>query len=209
MTVPVLLLPPSQLLGTGGGNNGYDCSAWLAAGGPGFDSAQTYCYTTSRPFCSHVAISNALGAPGAPPVESLFLISKVEPEDFGVEEVMSGFGRVVDRGILQDLSVSRIDMLMAHQAGRAAGSSNVKPLCYNASAGAEGSFAVCRSQMMRTFLALVAKGDARSIAVSNWQVRDLQQAFDEFGVYPSANEIEIHPWCVGQHSPCAAQLEDC
>ena len=96
---------PRILLGTGGGHNNYNISAWLAAGGGGFDSSQTYCYTTSRPFCSHVAISNALGDARAPPLADLFIISKVEPEDFGDAAYMNGFGRVIDRGILQDLSV--------------------------------------------------------------------------------------------------------
>ena len=45
----------------------------------------------------------------------IFLISKIEPEDFGGLLAISDFGRVLDRGILQDLSTSRIDMLMAHQ----------------------------------------------------------------------------------------------
>ena len=178
---------PRMLLGTGGGGGGYDAGAWLAAGGAGFDSAQTYCYTTARPFCSHVAISNALAA--APAVPAPFVISKVEPEDYGVLDVISGFGRVVDRGILQDLSLQSIDMIMMHQAGRSAGASNVRPACYNASAGAEGTYAVCRLQAFASFLALVKKGVARSAAVSNWVVRDLQQVFDAFGVFPSALEV--------------------
>lgn len=41
---------PRVLLGTGGGNGGYDAAAWLAAGGPGFDSAYTYCYNTNAPY---------------------------------------------------------------------------------------------------------------------------------------------------------------
>jgi len=106
---------------------------------------------------------------------------------------MNGFGRVIDRGILQDLSVPYIDMIMAHQAGRAAGG-NTRPPCYNASAGAEGTFAECRRLMFASFRAAVALGHARAIGVSNWQVRDLQQAFDAFGVFPSALEVEVHPW---------------
>ena len=38
---------PRMLLGTGGGNGGFDAMAWLNAGGTGFDTAQTYCYFTT------------------------------------------------------------------------------------------------------------------------------------------------------------------
>ena len=154
------------------------------------DSATTYCYTATRPFCSHVAISNALGAPGAPPAGDLFIISKIEPEDMGTEAVMTGFGRVFDRGILQDMSLDRLDMLMAHQAGRSATANNVRPACFNGSAGAEGTYAACRLQMFATFLALEKRGLIRATAVSNWQIRDLQQVFDAFSVWPSALEVE-------------------
>ena len=65
-TIPLAWTPgptvaiPRMLLGTGGGDRGYDVAAWLAAGGPGMDSAYTYCYNTAAPYCSHVAIDNAV-----------------------------------------------------------------------------------------------------------------------------------------------------
>jgi diketogulonate reductase-like aldo/keto reductase len=185
---------PRVLLGTGGGGGGYDAAAWLAAGGAGFDSATTYCYTTSNPFCSHVAIANALAlAPGSSP----FIISKIEPEDFAADVGwLTGFGRVVSRGILQDLSVSSVDIVMFHQAGRHETDSNVRPECFNASAAADGrgAYADCRVATFRALQAAVKAGAARAIAVSNWQVRDLLQVFDALGVFPSALEVEVHPY---------------
>jgi len=208
ITVPTLPLAhtngstvaiPRLLLGTGGGNGGFDALAWLSVGGTGFDTSQTYCYYfspkrngTPAAACSQVAIANAVSVAGVDR-SALFIVSKIEPEDFGVLDVLSGFGRVVDRGILLDLSTPYVDVLMMHQAGRAAGA-NVRPACYNASAGAEGTFAVCRLQTYVAFQQLVAKGLARAVAVSNWQVRDLQQVFAATGTYPAALEVEVHPW---------------
>ncbi len=190
---------PRMLLGTGGGGGGYNASAWLevaGALGTGFDSAYTYCYNTAAPFCSHVAIYNAVSS-SAVSYASLFIISKIEPEDFGPTSVMSGFGRVVDRGILQDMAISKLDMLMAHQAGRHETDTNVRPACFDASAAGpagNGTYYACRLQMMRSFLAIQASGTVRSVAVSNWKIRELQQVFDATGVFPAANEIEIHPY---------------
>jgi diketogulonate reductase-like aldo/keto reductase len=190
---------PRMLLGTGGGGGGYNVSAWLevaAALGTGFDTAYTYCYNSAAPFCSHVSIYNAVAQAGLSP-SSLFYISKTEPEDFGPAAYMSGFGRVVDRGILQDMAIPRVDMLMAHQAGRHSTDNNFRPPCFNLSAAGPagpGTYAGCRVEMMEGFLAIQKAGLARSVAVSNWQVRELQQVFDATGVFPAANEIEVHPY---------------
>ena len=69
---------PRVLLGTGGGGGGYDAGLWLRAGGPGFDSAYTYCYNSAAPFCSHVAIWQALQEARLAP-NATFIISKIEP----------------------------------------------------------------------------------------------------------------------------------
>jgi diketogulonate reductase-like aldo/keto reductase len=184
---------PRVLLGTGGGGGGFDASLWLNNGGMGFDTAQTYCYTSVNPFCSHVAIANAMASSSA---AQPFLISKIEPEDFGPVDFMSGFGRAVTRGILQDLSVSRVDMLMAHQAGRHETDTNVRPPCFNISGATDGTgtYNGCRIQMMQSFLSLVASGVASSIGVSNWQIRDLVAVYNATGAWPSALEVEVHPY---------------
>lgn len=195
---------PRILLGTGGGRGGYDVDLWLSAApsGSGADTSSTYCYFTTpegrksqSSMCSQVAIANSLSAAGLS-ASSQFLVSKIEPEDFGVLEVLSGFGRAVDRGILLDMSISKLDALLMHQAGRSAGASNVRPACFNASAAAsgEGTYAQCRLQTFLAFQALQEKGVVRSIGVSNWQIRDLQQVFAATGVYPSLLEVEVHPW---------------
>lgn len=197
-TLPLAWLPsgasvsiPRVLLGTGGGGGGYDVQAWMAAGGPGFDTSSTYCYASSSPYCSQVAIGNAVAAGGAPG----FVLSKIEPEDFGSAAALNGFGRPVSRGILQEMSLPRLDMLMFHQAGRSESADNVRPLCFNASAAADGrgTYADCRVETFTAMQQLVKAGVARSIGVSNWQIRDLQQVFAATGAFPSALEIEVHP----------------
>ncbi len=167
--------------------------------GPGFDTAQTYCYFTSprrdgfpAAACSQVAIANALSVLGVAP-SAQFIVSKIEPEDFGALDVFSGFGRVFDRGILQEMTLPALDMLMFHQAGRGEGAQNPRPPCFNASAGSEGAYAACRVATFAAMQQLVQKGAARSIAVSNFQVRDLEQLFNATGAWPSALEVEVHP----------------
>lgn len=191
---------PRILLGTGGGNGGFDAALWLQSGGPGFDTAQTYCYFTSprrnglpASACSQVAIANAASVLNVS-YKGLFIISKIEPEDFGVLDVFSGFGRVFDRGILQEMTIPALDMLMFHQAGRSKGVSNVRPACFNASAGEEGTYALCRLATFTAMQQLVRAGTVRSIGVSNWQVRDLVQVYNATGAWPSALEVEVHPW---------------
>lgn len=190
---------PRILLGTGGGGGGFDAGAWLQRGGPGFDTAQTYCYYTSprrdglpASACSQVAIANALSVLGVPPA-SQFIISKIEPEDYGPLSAFSGFGRVFDRGILQEMTLPALDMLMFHQAGRSEGAPNPRPPCFNASAGGEGTYAACRVATFAAMQQLVRAGAVRSIAVSNFQVRDLIQLYNATGAWPSALEVEVHP----------------
>lgn len=189
-------------LGTGGGNGGFDVAVWLSTGGVLADTAQTYCYFTSprradlpQAACSQVAYANAMSMLGVTP-SSQFIISKIEPEDFGTLPYFSGFGRVFDRGILQEMSIESLDMLMFHQAGRGEKDSNVRPPCFDL-AGAtngKGTYAACRLQTFQGMQALMASGKIRSIGVSNWQIRDIEQVFNVTGAYPSALEIEIHPW---------------
>ena len=190
---------PRILLGTGGGDGGFDAGAWLQNGGAGFDTAQTYCYFTSpkrnglpASACSQVAIANALSVLGVAP-QSQFIVSKIEPEDFGALNVFSGFGRVFDRGILQEMTLPALDMLMFHQAGRSKGAANPRPPCFNASAGDEGTYAACRVATFAAMQQLVRAGTVRSIGVSNFQRRDLEQLYNATGAWPSALELEVHP----------------
>ena len=180
--IPVIPLPnagnasiPRILLGTGGGGGGYNASAWLAAGGGGFDTAQTYCYSSVRPFCSPVAIANAIsGSDGVTP----FIISKTEPEDFGGDGIVYGFGRPATNAIMQmsacfarvpqsrrpatpirvAVSLKTLGMLMFHQAGRHATDNNIHPPCFNASAAGPagpGTYAACRIQSFEVRVAVL------------------------------------------------------
>ena len=46
----------------------------------------------------------------------------------------------------------------------------------------------------RAFEKLYADGRARSIGVSNFHPPHLQRLFDETGVVPAINQVELHPW---------------
>lgn len=71
-----------------------------------------YCYSSSRPFCSPVAIANALSdTDGVSP----FIVSKIEPEDFGGAGETYGFGRPATNAIMQMMSLKSLGMLMFHQ----------------------------------------------------------------------------------------------
>jgi diketogulonate reductase-like aldo/keto reductase len=89
-------------------------------------------------------------------------------------------------------------MVMFHQAGRSANAGNMRPACYNASqngtAGGPGAYAACRLQTYLALQQLVKSGTVRAIGVSNWQIRDFEQIFAATGTYPSALEVEVHPW---------------
>ena len=186
---------PSIMLGTGGGGGGFDAPAWLAAGGTAFNTALAYCYAQFTPMCSHVAIATAVAAANAS--AAAFIATKMEPEDFGPTALISGAFRPFDRSVLQEMNLASIDVVMWHQAGRAAAASNYRPPCFNASAAGPagpGAYAACRVAGWQAFIDLKARGVAKAIGVSNYEVRDLQQLYDATGVWPEVLEIEVHPY---------------
>ena len=191
--VPVHI--PRILLGTGGGNGGYNTTAWLTVNGPGYDTAQTYCYNAVAPYCSPVSIFNSLIQTQTNP-DSLFIISKIEPEDFGTVDTLTGFGRPITRGILQEMSLPSINMLMFHQAGRHETDTNPHPNCFNISGATngQGTYAQCRIETFLALRSLLSDNTTYSVGVSNWQIRELQQVYNATGIYPSALEIEVHPY---------------
>jgi diketogulonate reductase-like aldo/keto reductase len=50
------------------------------------------------------------------------------------------------------------------------------------------------SETWRAFELLYAEGRVRTIGVSNFQVDHLERLFDEHGVVPAINQIELHPY---------------
>ena len=97
--------------------------------------------------------------------------------------------------VLDPLQTSYVDLLLLHHAGRMPTDKNPHPPCFDASlAGTKGSYYQCRMDTIVAFEALRAQGLIRAWGVSNWNVRDLTQAFDQYGYYPSVNQIEMHPY---------------
>lgn len=188
---------PKILLGTGGGGGGFSAPLWLSAGGQGFNTALSYCYQQFTPQCSHVAIASALAAAGGGAANASFIATKVEPEDFGPTALLTGPSRVLDRDVLAEMNLRSVGALMWHQAGRAAAAGNYRPPCFNASAAGPsgpGAYAACRVQGYGAFLDAQRMGAVRYAGVSNYEIRDLQQLYDAFGVWPQVLEIEVHPY---------------
>ena len=50
------------------------------------------------------------------------------------------------------------------------------------------------SDSWRAFESLYAEGRTRAIGVSNFQVENLQRLFDEHGIVPAVNQVELHPY---------------
>lgn len=160
------------MLGTGGGGGGFDADAWLAVGGNAFDIAAVYCYPQFIPFCSQSAVANAIARAG---FKSAFLLSKMEPEDMGPEDAIVGFGRALSQGLLQATSVTTIGAALWHSPGRHATDTNIRPLCFNASAAGPagpGAYATCRSQGWASLVNASIQGLVQAPGVSNYQVCD-------------------------------------
>jgi len=94
------------------------------------------------------------------------------------------------------MSIESLDMLMFHQAGRSEKDSNVRPPCFDpaGASNGQGTYAACRLQTFQGMQQLMSAGKIRAIGVSNWQIRDIEQVFNATGAYPSALEVEVHPW---------------
>ena len=124
------------------------------------------------------------GLPGG--TSSLFVATKIEPEDFGPTSRIWGAFRTVTRDVLAEMGLASVSALSWHQAGRAESASNYRPPCYNASAvgpAGPGSYAACRIEGYAALLDVQKAGGAQLIGVSNYGVRDLQQLHDALGVW--------------------------
>ncbi|KAL7419509.1 hypothetical protein Q5752_005420 [Cryptotrichosporon argae] len=63
-------------------------------------------------------------------------------------------------------------------------------LIHSPTAGPEG-----RPRQWREMEALVARGKAKAIGVSNYGVRHLEEFAGYATIQPAVNQIELHPWC--------------
>jgi len=179
--VPYVVIRPNvhmPVVGIGSCCGTYNVSAWIALG---FRHIDTSCDYGSEP-----TIGAAIRASGVPR-EEFFVTSKINPENYGPD--VSG---VVQQQVLDPLELSYVDLLLMHHAGRPESSPN-RPPCF-VNGDPRGTFYACRIETYRSLVALQAKGVARAIGVSNWEIRDLEQLFNATGMWPAVNQIEHHPY---------------
>jgi len=168
------------IVGEGSCCGKYNISKWLQAGGTHID--------TSCDYGSEPDIGNAVKASGVAR-RALFLTSKINPEDYGTNVT----GALMSQ-VLEPLQMEYVDLLLMHHAGRVKGDKRPLPPCFDASNKENGTFYQCRIETWKSFIDIRKAGYARAIGVSNWEVRDLQQAYEATGEYPAVNQIENHPY---------------
>lgn len=101
------------------------------------------------------------------PRDQLFVTTKVAPGNHGFDEAREAVDRSLGR-----LGLDHVDLLLIH-------------------------FPVprLRSETWRALVDLRAAGKARSIGVSNYTVRHLEELLGASDVAPSVNQVELSPFC--------------
>jgi diketogulonate reductase-like aldo/keto reductase len=99
----------------------------------------------------------------------VFLETKLWISDYGYDEALHGFEKSARK-----LSVSRIDLLILHQA---------LPSAFDRTLEA-----------YRALETLLTDGKVRAIGVSNFMVENLRTLLDHANVVPAVNQIEAHPY---------------
>lgn len=173
-----------QVLGEGSCCGAYNISSWLAQGGNHID--------TSCDYQSQPDIAAAIAASGVAR-SKLWVTSKLNVENCSTNMTQAFYEQV-----LNPLQMTYVDLLLLHHAGRVEGDNrSPKPPCFDITlAGTKGSYYQCRMDTVQAFEDLRKAGLVRTWGVSNWQVRDLQQMYDQYGFYPPINQIENHPYWV-------------
>jgi len=139
---------------------------------------------TSVDYGSQPTIAAAIAASGIPRSQ-LWITSKLN-----VESCSTNMTQALYELVLDPLQMSYVDLLFIHHAGRWETDKNQHPPCFDASlANGNGTYYNCRIQTIQAFESLRAQGLVRTWGVSNWEIRDLQQAYDVYGFYPPINQV--------------------
>ena len=172
-----------QVIGEGSCCGSYNISSFLSIVGPGAH------IDTSCDYGSQPDIAQAIAASGIPR-EQLWITSKLN-----VENISSDMTNALNVLVLEPLQTTYVDLLLIHHAGRMSTDKNPHPPCFDSTlANTAGTYYPCRLQVIPALQALKSQGLIKQWGVSNWNVRDLTQAYDAYGFYPPINQIEIHPY---------------
>jgi 2,5-diketo-D-gluconate reductase A len=121
---------------------------------------------TAKAYNNETGVGNAIAAADLPR-EELFITTKLANGDQGYDSTLRAFEASMAR-----LRLDVLDLYLIHW-----------PCPSN------GQFA----ETWRAFEHLHGEGRIRAIGVSNFRADDLQALFDEFGIVPAVNQVELHP----------------
>ncbi|KAI0331227.1 Aldo/keto reductase [Cubamyces sp. BRFM 1775] len=148
---------------------GYWGDAVLHAESASIDSAEWYRHIdTARCYRNEVEVGEAIHESGVPR-EEIFVTTKIDSSLHGYDSTTSTV-----KASLGDLHLDYIDLYLIHDAG----------------SGPE-----LRLATYRALLEAKARGEIRSVGVSNYGVRHLEELQQAGLPPPVVNQIELHPLC--------------
>lgn len=122
---------------------------------------------TSKNYENEQPVGRGIRESGVPE-NQIFLVTKLEKEDYGFEEAQHGF-----EGSLARLGISKIDLYLIH---------------------APENDRQARIEAWRGMIALLKTGRLHSIGVSNYEIEHLEEIQREGLALPSVNQIELTPY---------------
>ncbi len=122
---------------------------------------------TAALYYNEGGVGRAIAASGLPR-DDVFVTTKVWNTDHGYDATL----RAMDKS-LGLLGLDHVDLYLIHWPSPATGN---------------------YVETWRAVLALQEQGATTSVGVSNFHVPHLQRIIDEFGVVPTVDQVELHPW---------------
>jgi len=147
---------------------------FLMLGGRHLDTAQLY--GNHREVGQGMLEAMANGVPR----EEIFLTTKIWADDFGFEKAAAWVPRM-----LSELGVEYVDLVLLHLP------KNDGQAC--------GSPKQCRQETWLALQRFQRAGQIRSLGVSNFGPRQMQEIFDMGGAPVTVNQLEYHPWVPSVH----------
>lgn len=142
---------------------------FLLQGGRHLDTAQIY--GNHKEVGEGVRLAVQQGVPR----EEIFLTTKIWSDDFGWEKTVAWVPHM-----LGELGLEYVDLVLLHVA--------------SADGKECGSPKQCRQETWLALQRFQGKGQIRSLGVSNFGPRQMQELFDLGGTPVAVNQLEYHPW---------------
>eukprot|EP00892_Ulva_mutabilis_P000655 jgi/Ulvmu1/10590/UM065_0044.1 len=130
---------------------------------------------TASIYKNHEAIGRAVRESRVPR-EQIFITSKLSPYEQGTQKATAALAQM-----LQSLGLQYIDLVLIHWPG-------VAKMQHD-----DALHSQLRLETWRCLEEAHREGKARSIGVSNFEIRHLEHLIQHSSVLPSVNQIEVHP----------------